>query len=250
MKKGFTLIEIMVVIVIMGVLAAVGVPKLFGMIAKAKASEVPTAAGTYVHLQEAYQSEKTIIGSWKNIGYNAPGTNGVSKEFQYSGCLEEDTPFTGEELTVIGWKATNRNTLNQCSGNNGTWAVQVSAVAERNLSYTNLVNSADCGMLTVNWAVSSISDECASTPEPQQQANNDPEPQQPEQQQSEQNDPDPEQSSPSQDVDCQALKDAHNAEHGNKNGWVDYPRCGTKVPPGVAKDLPGCSGNGNKLKCE
>ena len=60
MKKGFTLIEIMVVIVIMGVLAAVGVPKLFGMIAKAKASEVPTAAGTYVHLQEAYQSEKTI----------------------------------------------------------------------------------------------------------------------------------------------------------------------------------------------
>ncbi len=243
MKKGFTLIEIMVVIVIMGVLAAVGVPKLFGMIAKAKASEVPTAAGTYIKLQDAYQGEKTIIGNWKNIGYEAPGANGVSKEFQYSGCLEEDTPFTGEELTVIGWKATNRNTLNQCSGNNGTWAVQVSAVAERNLSYTNLVNSADCGMLTVNWAVSSISDECASTPEPQQQQpeqNQQPEEQQPDEQT---------QSSPSQDVDCQALKDAHNADQGNKNGWVDYPRCGTKVPPGVAKDLPGCSGNGNKLKC-
>ncbi len=199
MKKGFTLIEIMVVIVIMGVLAAVGVPKLFGQIAKAKASEVPTAAGTYIHLQEAYQNEKTIIGSWKNIGYNAPGTNGVSKEFQYSGCLEDDAPFTGEELTVIGWKATNRNTLNQCSGNNGTWAVQVSAIAERNLSYTNLVNSVDCGMLTVNWAVSSISDECASTPEPQQQTNNDPEPQQqqPEQQPEEQT-----QSSPSQNDVC------------------------------------------------
>jgi prepilin-type N-terminal cleavage/methylation domain-containing protein len=199
MKKGFTLIEIMVVIVIMGVLAAVGVPKLFGMIAKAKASEVPTAAGTYVHLQEAYQSEKTIIGSWKNIGYNAPGTNGVSKEFQYSGCLEEDTPFTGEELTVIGWKATNRNTLNQCSGNNGTWAVQVSAVAERNLSYTNLVSSADCGMLTVNWAVSSISDECEGSSGNTQQASSDPEPQQqqPEQQPEEQT-----QSSPSQDGVC------------------------------------------------
>ena len=194
MKKGFTLIEIMVVIVIMGVLTAVGVPKLFGMIAKAKASEVPTAAGTYVQLQEAYQSEKTIIGSWKNIGYNAPGTNGVSNEFQYSGCLEEDTPFTGEKLTVIGWKATNRNTLNQCSGNNGTWAVQVTAIAEHHLKYANLVNSEDCGMLTTSWTVGSIGDECEGSSGNTQQASRDPEPQQqPETQQPEPDEPEPEQ---------------------------------------------------------
>lgn len=35
MKRAFTLIEVMVVIVILGILAAVGVPKLFGTIAKA-----------------------------------------------------------------------------------------------------------------------------------------------------------------------------------------------------------------------
>ena len=166
MKKGFTLIEIMIVIVIMGVLAAIAVPKLFGQMAKAKASEVISAAGTYVNLQEAYQHEKTIIGSWNNIGYSAPGANGVSAEFQYSGCIKSDIQFAGEKISVIGWKATNRNNLNLCSGNSGTWAVQVSAVAEHNLNYTNIVNSANCATLTTNWAITSISDKCESAPEP------------------------------------------------------------------------------------
>lgn len=43
MKKGFTLVEIMVVVVIIGVLAAGAVPKLFGAVVKAKASEIPVA---------------------------------------------------------------------------------------------------------------------------------------------------------------------------------------------------------------
>ena len=78
-KQGFTLIELMVVIVIMGILAAVAVPKLFGMIAKSKASEVGPAAGTYIKLQDAYVSESNKVGSWKLIGYVAPGAKSASQ---------------------------------------------------------------------------------------------------------------------------------------------------------------------------
>ena len=53
-KQGFSIIELMVALVVMGVLAAVAVPKLFGMIDKSKAAEISLAAGTYIKLQDIY----------------------------------------------------------------------------------------------------------------------------------------------------------------------------------------------------
>lgn len=75
MKHGFTLIELMVVIVIMGVLAAVAVPKLVAQIDKSRASEVGPAAGTYVHDQDAYVMSQNEIGDFAAIGYEAPNSN-------------------------------------------------------------------------------------------------------------------------------------------------------------------------------
>lgn len=68
MKKGFSLIEIMVVVVVMGILAAVGVPKIFGQIENAKIavdiqslSAVNTAV-VHATLDESFQQafDKTI----------------------------------------------------------------------------------------------------------------------------------------------------------------------------------------------
>ena len=128
-KQGFTLIELMVVIVIMGILAAVAVPKLFGMIAKSKASEVGPAAGTYVKLQQAYFSESNKVGGWTLIGYVGPGesktnANGSSQttNFNYFGSIDAST--SQEQTTAATlWTAASRPALNDCTAGS-QWIVK------------------------------------------------------------------------------------------------------------------------------
>lgn len=163
-KNGFTLIEIMVVIVIMGILAAVGVPKLFAAIAKAKASEVHSAAGTYIHAQDAYLHGNNAIGSWKEIGFSAP----VSKVFDYSGCVQDKiTPQEGGE-GITGLIASNRKSLNECQAN-GAWALVMTPQGEHNVTYQQVVSSSECGALTPSWKVGSIANGDCSAEETKQE---------------------------------------------------------------------------------
>lgn len=154
-KQGFTLIELMVVIVIMGILAAVAVPKLFGMIAKSKASEVGPAAGTYVKLQQAYFSESNKAGGWQLIGYLAPSGDGASQttNFKYDvGAIGADAS-DALASAKIGWQAANRANLNECQGD-GTkfnWTVTVSketGTSQDDVSFASAAKGAGCVALT------------------------------------------------------------------------------------------------------
>lgn len=149
MRKGFTLIELMVVIAIMGILASVGVPKLTTAIAKSKASEVPVAASVYIKLQDAYVIERKQVGSWKRIGYAAPKSN----TFNYvRGGLKKLTDQA--ENLGTGWTAISQVPLADCLAGN-MWTVDVISHGKEGdrirLEYKSEVTSNDCSVLMSGW---------------------------------------------------------------------------------------------------
>lgn len=134
-NKGFTLIELMVVIVIIGILAAVAIPKLFGMSAKAKASEIQPATANWERLQVAFHQQANKVGTGAEIGFDKPAN---SKNFAF-----DDATAT---LTITNDKAK----LNDCP-QNSTWKIVTDTALGKVTSQHLMSDSANCKALVPGW---------------------------------------------------------------------------------------------------
>jgi len=128
--RGFTLVELMVVIVIISILVTVAMPKFSDSINKAHASKAPNTLGQIASLEAAYYAEEggyLLVGPSSDLDgaidvrnsaifTNTLGVNSVSQHFQYQVTLNtanDDDSFMAT-ATVLN------NKLGSASGNSLT----------------------------------------------------------------------------------------------------------------------------------
>jgi type IV pilus assembly protein PilA len=92
-KKGFTLIELMIVVAIIGILAAIAIPNFMTYQCKAKQSEARRVLGAIRTAQEAYYAEKSTYAA--NTGELKFSTKG-GQEYTYTISGASSSGYTAQ----------------------------------------------------------------------------------------------------------------------------------------------------------
>lgn len=114
-RKGFTLVELMVVILIVGILAAVAIPLMQGRIDKAKWSEANATAGTIRTAIRAYAAETSVTSAQALAGSNL-GVAATQAALGFSATDCEGTYFESDDYAITSVNANGIATVTVSGG--------------------------------------------------------------------------------------------------------------------------------------
>lgn len=110
-RKAFTLVELMVVILIVGILAAVAIPLMQGRIDKAKWSEANAAAGTIRTAVRAYAAETSVSNAQTVCVGKTCDTAAVQAALGFSSTDLDGTYFEPDCYTITAINASGIATI-------------------------------------------------------------------------------------------------------------------------------------------
>ena len=101
MRKGFTLVELIVVIIIVGILAAVGMTQYTKVVEKGRAAEARMILGTLRSAEIAEYQENGAYQAVSGLGVSAPTACATTHYFSYS-CAAATGTCTATRCTAGG----------------------------------------------------------------------------------------------------------------------------------------------------
>ena len=140
-KKGFTLIELMIVVAIIGILAAIAIPNFLRFQAKSKQSEAKTNLGGIFTAETAYFAEKNGFNGLDVVSWAPTGTCRYAYAVSNSFTLGDNTAGNVTAVKGVGtFDNTNNTFLAAAAGNIDTDATLDQWTMDQNRALLNTVD--------------------------------------------------------------------------------------------------------------
>ena len=149
-QKGFTLIELMIVVAIIGILAAIAIPAYQDYTIKSRVSEGASLSGSFKTAIEVYWSETGTLDGFTDDSINSTllGTTAVAGEYVSSILIQTETSGGGTRPELEVQLRTDINKIGTADGSCFRYVPAPTSSAGSNLRWTVEVDTLECSIPT------------------------------------------------------------------------------------------------------